>query len=36
MKTITVNCEFASEETNKIDQLLSEINLPPSLWAGES
>ena len=30
------NCEFASEETDKIDRLLSKINLPPSLWAGES
>ncbi|MDC0047739.1 aldo/keto reductase [Verrucomicrobia bacterium] len=28
-------CEFSTEEIEKIDSLLSKINLPPSLWAGE-
>ena len=29
-------CEFSTEEIEKIDSLLSKINLPPSLWAGEA
>ena len=29
-------CEFSSEEIEKIDNLLSKIKMPPSLWAGEA